>query len=94
MSPLDEGFRLRIAKLFADWKERVAGALERGRRAGQVRADVDPEKTALMIVGGIEGGIGLAKSAGCAELAAQSRDAMLDYLEDLRPGRGRSGRAA
>ena len=94
MSPLDEGFRVRIGKLFADWRNAVTAVLERGRRAGLVRADVHPEKTALMIVGGIEGGIGLAKTAGCPELAAQSRDAMLDFLEGLRPGDGTSGRAA
>ena len=94
MSPLDEGFRRRISQLFADWRAGVADALERGRRSGQVRADVDPERTALMIVGGIEGGIGLAKSAGCAELAAQSREAMIDFLESLRPQADTSGQAA
>ena len=94
MSPLDDGFRGRISQLFADWRAGVADALDRGRRSGQVRADVDPEKTALMIVGGIEGGIGQAKSAGCAELAEQSREAMIDFVEGLRPPSDRSGHAA
>src|SRR5215216_2006606 len=63
MSPLDERFRRRVAVVFETWIESFAQALERGRKDGSVRRDVDARKVATFIVASIEGTFGLAKNA-------------------------------
>ncbi len=62
MSPVDEGFRLRLNGVFQDWVEVVSAALERGKAAGEVRRDVDAEATAFFIVSALEGCIGMSKN--------------------------------
>jgi len=62
MSPVDEGFRLQLNGVFQDWVGVMAAALERGRTAGEVRSDVDPEATAFFIVSALEGCIGMSKN--------------------------------
>ena len=37
MSPLDEGFRKRLARVFAIWHGAIAGALRDGQKRGQVK---------------------------------------------------------
>src|ERR1051326_872494 len=43
MSPLDEGFRKRIDKLYAAWRKTYADALAEGIRAGKVSKNAKPE---------------------------------------------------
>ena len=62
MSPVDEGFRLQLNGVFQDWVGVLAAALERGRAAGEVRTDVDPDATAFFIVSALEGCIGMSKN--------------------------------
>ncbi|MHB0974921.1 MAG: TetR family transcriptional regulator C-terminal domain-containing protein [Thiobacillus sp.] len=62
MSPVDEGFRLRLNGVFQDWVEVVSAALERGKAADEVRRDVDAEATAFFIVSALEGCIGMSKN--------------------------------
>ncbi|MDP2787034.1 MAG: TetR/AcrR family transcriptional regulator [Pseudomonadota bacterium] len=62
MSPVDETFRLHLNKLFQDWVTVLAQALERGKAAGEVRAEVHAEDTAFFIVSALEGCIGMSKN--------------------------------
>jgi len=62
MSPVDEGFRLQLNGVFQDWVGVLAAALERGKAAGEVRSDVDPDTTAFFIVSALEGCIGMSKN--------------------------------
>jgi len=62
MSPVDEGFRLQLNGVFQDWVGVLAAALERGKAAGEVRSDVDPDATAFFIVSALEGCIGMSKN--------------------------------
>lgn len=84
MSPIDETFRRRVESVFARWKSGFAAALERGRRAGTVRADVDPEKVAVFLVAAAEGSISLAKSARSIEVLRANYELLAAYLETLR----------
>ena len=63
MSPLDEGFRKRLAKVFRQWQEGTAMALRRGQSQGRVRRDLDPEETASFLIAMYEGYVLLAKNA-------------------------------
>jgi len=85
MSPLDEGMRKRIEKVYAAWREAMAAAFARGVKAGTVREDISPRKVAAFVVAAQAGIIGTAKNAQSAELMAEAGAGLLDYLDSLKP---------
>jgi len=85
MSPVDEGFRLRICKLFERWCAAIAEALAAGKTRGQVHEDVDETATAAFVVGALEGCAGIAKNARSRQLLIQCGQGVLAYLNSLRP---------
>jgi TetR/AcrR family transcriptional repressor of nem operon len=87
MSPLDEGFRKRLAKHFERWHASIATALRRGQERGQVRADIYVEDTATFLMATYEGYISLAKNAQDPGLLRAGMKNMARYVETLRAGR-------
>src|SRR5260370_11565330 len=63
MSPLEESFRKRLAKVFHQWQEGTAMALRRGQSQGRVRRDLDPEKTPSFLIAMDEGYVLFANNA-------------------------------
>ena len=55
MSGLDVGFRRRMAKLFKDWHDAMAGALREGQKRGVVRSDINANETATFLIAAYEG---------------------------------------
>jgi AcrR family transcriptional regulator len=84
LSPLDEGFRKRIAKIYAEWREALAAAFARGIKAGKVRKDISPAKVAAFIVAAQTGIIGATKSSQDEELMKQASEAFIGYLDSLK----------
>lgn len=84
MSPLDEGFRKRINKMYAMWRESLASAIQRGVKAGKVRKDISPESVAAFIVAAQTGIVGTAKNSQSLELLAQAGEALCGYLDTLK----------
>lgn len=84
MSPIDEGFRMRTSRLFKQWRDAIAGAVERGKTSGSIRPDVDSMSVATYLLASIEGCIGLAKSQGDADVIAQCTEQIEHYLGTLR----------
>lgn len=84
MSPLDEGFRRRVAQVFKAWIGAIADALRKGQKTRQVRRDIDAEDTARFIVATYEGYTSLAKNAQDAEVLRSGIRAIVRYLERLR----------
>lgn len=97
MSPLDEGFRKRTARVFSAWHDALAAALHRGQNRGTVRKDIDPDETASFLIAAYEGYISLAKCFQDASELRGGEKTLMRYLESLRPQNGdrasRSGRA-
>jgi len=98
MSPLDEGFRRRVAATFELWTSGFAAVLKQGQKEGSVRRDIDPGQVATFLVAAIEGSFGLAKSARSAQLLRTNLEVLGELLECLRPkgrkpGRSRNGRS-
>jgi AcrR family transcriptional regulator len=85
MSPLDEGFRQRLEKIYAAWRLGLKAALANGIKAGKVRKDVSPSKVAAFLVAALTGIIGTVKNAQNQQLLREAGDALLDYLDSLRP---------
>lgn len=97
ISAADDDLRARVEAVFRRWTGALAQALERGKRAGTVRRDVDARRAALFIVGAIEGAFGLAKTARDAAVLRAGLAELSDYLGGLRaapsPSRPRARRA-
>jgi AcrR family transcriptional regulator len=85
MSPLDEGFRKRIDKLYATWRKSYAEALAEGIKSGKVRRNAKPEDAAALLVASQMGIWGTGKSSRSRELMAQAGEAVCSYLDSLKP---------
>jgi TetR/AcrR family transcriptional regulator, transcriptional repressor for nem operon len=85
MSPLDEGFRKRINKLYVAWRECFVAALADGMKVGKVRKDISPRHVAALLVAAQMGIWGTGKSSGSEELMMQAGEALCGYLDSLRP---------
>ena len=85
MSPLDEGFRTRIEKVFTAWRACYAKAFKNGIEAGTVDPTVSPETVAAFFVSAFEGIVGTAKSAQNLGVFTRSIDGLIYYLDSLKP---------
>jgi len=85
MSPLDEGFRKRVEKVYAAWRESLESAFARGVKVGKVRKTISPRNAATFVVAALAGIIGTAKNAQSEELLKQAAEGLFDYLDSLRP---------
>jgi TetR/AcrR family transcriptional repressor of nem operon len=90
MSPLDEGFRRRTAKVFREWHDAIAAALREGQKRGVVRNDVKPDETATFLIAAYEGYVSLAKNSQDAQMLQSGQRNMIRHLESLRVARGRT----
>lgn len=84
MSPLDEGFRTRIAETLETWTAGVADAIEGARAGGFVRDDVDARRVAAFVVASVEGAFGMAKNADSVDLLRANLNVLADFLDTLR----------
>ena len=85
MSPLDEGFRKRLANVFQAWQEGIAAALREGQAAGRVRRDVKPAEAAGFLIATLEGYVSLAKNAQDAKVMKAGIRNIVEWLRSLRP---------
>ena len=85
MSPLDEGFQRRIARIYDHWRQSIATALENGVRLGTVRRDVSPLTVAALLVAAFAGMAGTVKNAQSPDLFLQIREGLFGYLDTLKP---------
>ena len=85
MSPLDAGFRQRLATIFRNWQEGVAAALLDGQKHGKVRLDLEPAQAAGLLIAMVEGYGSLAKNAQDAKVMEAGIRNVVDWLRSLRP---------
>ncbi|OQK16160.1 hypothetical protein AU255_13730 [Methyloprofundus sedimenti] len=84
MSPIDEGFRERIVKIFQFWKEAISEALKKGQKAGIVDKSINTDDSALFILMSIEGAWGLTKSHQNKEVYYSCGRELERYLNTLK----------
>ena len=92
MSPLDEGFRKRTARIFADWRDGIASALRRGQSGGTVRQDVDPGEATAFVIATYEGYLSLAKNSQDPKQLMAGMNVLARYFDSLRPPQTKSPR--
>ena len=85
MSPLDEGFRARVADALERWVDGFDVALRRAKTLGFVRDDVDTRRVAAFAVAAVEGSFGTAKNADSVDVLRANLETLADFLEMLRP---------
>lgn len=71
-------------KALDNWKERIIYTLEKGIEKGEVRADIEPEKFAVLFIGTLEGGIMLANLYKNYEHFNIMSEQLLKMIEDCR----------
>jgi TetR/AcrR family transcriptional repressor of nem operon len=87
MSPLDAGFRKRLASVFGAWREAVASVLREGQIHGSVRHDVEPADAAGLLIAMVEGYGSLAKNSQDPKVMKAGIRNIVDWLRSLRaPG--------
>ena len=80
LSDVHEGFRQRLAQIFALWREKLARALERGQADGSLRGDCEPERLAQFLVAGLEGAILMTKVTKEITVMEQCVKELKDHL--------------
>jgi len=85
MSPIDEGFRIRIDRAFANWHAQLKAALARGREQGYLRKDIDPARVSAFILALLEGTTGWMKNKQNPRVFRDITAELLNYLESLKP---------
>jgi len=80
LSDVHEGFRQRLAEIFDHWRVKLADALERGRRRGRLRADLDAAAAAGFVVASLEGAILMAKVTRDIAVLEKSVTELKHYL--------------
>lgn len=83
MSPIDEGFRERLERVYGQWTGAIAQALERGQQAGVIRQDVEPQKVAKFLLASLQGIIGVAKCCKSEQMLDDMAECMRAYLLQL-----------
>jgi TetR/AcrR family transcriptional regulator, transcriptional repressor for nem operon len=92
MSPLDEGFRKRLAKVFNAWHDGVTAALRKGQKRGLVREDIRPGDVAWFFIATYEGYVSLAKTSREVQVWKVGKAMLKRYLASLRPSDGEARR--
>ncbi|MEH6456277.1 MAG: TetR/AcrR family transcriptional regulator [Cocleimonas sp.] len=85
MSPIDDGFRDRIALLYLEWQDSIEAAFNRGKEKGTVIHSVDAKETALLFIATLQGCMGFAKSVQKLDALMSCGQGLIDRLESLRP---------
>lgn len=89
MSPIDEGFRKRTARVFRNWHGAIAAALREGQKRKLVRNAVDPDEAATFLIAVYEGYLSLAKNSQDARILRSGQRNLIGHLESLRTPGGR-----
>ncbi|TCO32462.1 TetR family transcriptional regulator [Kribbella steppae] len=67
-------------KLLAQWQRRIRAGIEDMKAAGEIRADVDPDRAAAALIAAIQGGVSILMSSGSSKHLEYALDLCLDYL--------------
>lgn len=84
MAPIDEGFRIRLIKIYDQWHKSIADGFRKALKNDQVLDDIDPDTVAMMIVATMEGAINAAKVAQNLDKLYLCGTGLIQYLQLIR----------
>lgn len=85
LSDTDDRARVSLAEHFAEWRGLLAGAIERIRDNGGVRADVDASALATGLLAAVEGGYLLSQTAHDPRLMQTALDSAIAHIRSFAP---------
>jgi TetR/AcrR family transcriptional regulator, transcriptional repressor for nem operon len=80
LSDVHEGFRQRLAGIFALWHARMTAVLQRGQAMGDLRADFDPVGAAQFLVAALEGALLMTKVTRDVSVLEKCADELNNHL--------------
>ena len=80
LSDVHEGFRMRLAEIFVQWRATLARALRRSQAAGRLSADCNPDGLAHFLVAALEGAILMSKMTKDISVMEQCVDELKRHL--------------
>lgn len=83
MSPIDEGFRIRVENIYQQWQSRLTASLLHAQKIGHMRNDVKADEIALLIMTVMQGAVGIAKNAQNPAMLADCTRGLIRYLKSL-----------
>ncbi|MHB9103012.1 MAG: TetR family transcriptional regulator C-terminal domain-containing protein [Sulfuricella sp.] len=92
MSPLDKLFQEQLGGVLGVWQKTLEGALKRGQKQGEIRAEVDYKAAALFVVSAWEGCIGVAKNMQSPKAFSICMKQLHGYVQGLMPAKAEKGR--
>jgi AcrR family transcriptional regulator len=84
MAPIDEGFRTRLIKIYAQWHDAIVECFRRAKDANLLRDDVDPTTAAATVVAAMEGALNAAKVAQDMTKLYLCGAGLIQYLKLIR----------
>ncbi len=84
MAAIDEGFRIRLIKIYDQWHQSIADGFKRAICNGQVHDDIDPFTIAVTIVATMEGALHAAKVAQDMNILYRCGAGLIQYLQLIR----------
>jgi AcrR family transcriptional regulator len=80
MAPIDEGFRLRLKRIYDRWYQTITDAVTKSQQAGQIIQQVSPQQVAVMVVATMEGCISAGKISQDLDKVLCCGEALIQYL--------------
>jgi TetR/AcrR family transcriptional regulator, transcriptional repressor for nem operon len=84
MSPIDEGFRIRLEAILTLWKNKLSEAFQKSIEKGLLKENLDPVSISEFIIAIIEGVSSLSKNSQSTTVIDSCMHEMIYYLESLR----------
>ncbi len=84
MASVDDGFRERIDRVFAEWRAKLAALIEKEQLEGRVRTDISPTQTATFIISSFQGCMARTKITRDPETMEEGMAALFTYLDLIR----------
>jgi len=84
MSPVDEGFRVRLNRIYQRWYDSLTRAIIQSQNSGIIRKNIEPKNTAVMIVATLEGCISAGKVSQDMNRLQDCGKGLIQYLTSLR----------
>lgn len=84
MSPLDDGFRVRLERIVMRIQDIIRKALEEGQKNGYIKTEIEPTQTAIFVFSSLEGAYGIAKVMQSKDVFEKAAHGLITYLKSLK----------
>lgn len=86
MAPIDEGFRIRLNKIYDQWHDAIIDAVEKAQQAGHILPGINPREVSLMVVATMEGCLGVGMISQDINKLLACGAGLIHYLNLIKTG--------